>query len=95
MVWLATLKADVVNVARPEDSVTFASVFEPSAKITVPVGAPAPGAAAATVAVTVTAWPYTDGFGDEVTVMLDEALLMSCGLLESVPLLARKSASPP
>jgi hypothetical protein len=45
--------------------VAVPSVVDPSAKVTVPVGVPAPGATAATVAVTVTDWPYAVGLADE------------------------------
>src|SRR5437870_8375687 len=42
-------------------------VLEPSLKVTVPVGVPAPGLFAATVAVKVTGCPNTDGWTEEVS----------------------------
>jgi len=47
----------------------------PSRKLTVPVGDPAPGAVTVTVAVNVTDCPNTDGFTDEVRLVLVLALL--------------------
>jgi hypothetical protein len=44
------------------------SVLAPSRKLTVPVGVPDPGATAVTLTVSVTGWPNTDGFTDDVTV---------------------------
>ncbi|MEE4417851.1 MULTISPECIES: hypothetical protein [Streptomyces] len=43
-------------------------------KVTVPVGVPAPGATGATVAVMDTVCPNVDGSGDEVTVVVVDAL---------------------
>ena len=95
IVWLLTLKAAVVNVACPEVMVTLAArVVAPSVKVTVPLGVPAPGATAATVAMKVTVWPNTDGLGDELTVVLLEALFTTWGEAESVPELVRKLPSP-
>jgi hypothetical protein len=45
-------------------------------KTTLPVGDPAPGACAPTVAVKVTDCPETEGFADEVTVVVVFALLI-------------------
>ena len=75
MVWLPTASVEVANVALPELKAAVARVAAPSRKVTVPVGVPAPGETALTVAVKVTAWPNTDGFTDEVTVVELEALL--------------------
>jgi len=47
----------------------------PSRKFTVPAGLPAPGETTATVAVNVTLDPATDGFEEEVTVVVVLALL--------------------
>jgi hypothetical protein len=58
-------RVEVVKLAWPELSVPVPITFEPSLKVTVPVGVPAPGLAALTVAVNVTDWPNTDGFADE------------------------------
>ena len=58
----------VVNIAWPElFSVPVPRVLEPSLKVTVPVGVPAPGLFAATVAVKVTGCPNTDGWTEEVS----------------------------
>ena len=94
-VCVATLKEDVVKVAWPLAMVTLAArVVAPSVKVTVPLGVPAPGATAATVAVKVTAWPNTDGLGDELTVLLLEALFTTCGVTESFPVELPKLLSP-
>ena len=79
----------VVTLAVPPERVPV-SVGPPlMTKVTVPVGVPAPGATGATVAVNVTGWPNADGSGDEVTVVVVEALLTSW---VSVPL---DGAKPP
>jgi hypothetical protein len=95
IVWLATVSALVVKVALPEVMATVAAkVTVPSLKVTVPVGVPAPGAVAATVAVNVTVWPKTDGLTVELTVVLLDALLTTCGEAESLPEPLKKLPSP-
>ena len=95
IVWLATLRAAVVNVACPEVMVTLAArVVAPSVKVTVPLGVPAPGATAATVAVKVMLCPNTEGLGEELTVVLLEALFTTCGVAESFPVELLKVPSP-
>ena len=55
----------LVNVATPlAFSVPLPRTAVPSRKVTVPVGVPMP-AVAVTVAVNETAWPNTDGLGEE------------------------------
>ena len=66
----------------------------PSRNVTVPVGVPEPGATGETVAVKVTDWPNTDGFADEVTVVVVFALFTTCGLPVSDPVLLLKCVSP-
>src|SRR2546425_12642574 len=78
MVWPATDKAEVANVAVPLASVAVPRLFVPSRKVTVPVGVPAPGATAATVAVNVTGWPDTVGLAEAVTVLVVLAWLTVC-----------------
>src|SRR5437660_289042 len=57
-----------MNSAWPEPfRVPVPRVLEPSLKVTVPVGVPAPGLFAATVAVKVTGCPNTDGWTEEVS----------------------------
>src|SRR5438874_1051913 len=66
--WEPTASVLVTNVAWPEPfSVPVPRVLEPSLKVTVPVGVPAPGLFAATVAVKVTGCPNTDGWTEEVS----------------------------
>ena len=50
--------------------VQLPSVVAPSRKFTVPAGVPAPGAVTVTVAVKVTLCPKTDGFADDVTIVV-------------------------
>jgi len=50
----------------------------PSRKLTAPVGVPAPGAVTVTVAVKVTDCPNTDGFAEDVRLVLVFALLTTC-----------------
>ena len=46
-----------------------------SLKMTVPVGVPVPGAVAVTMAVKVTDWPKTEGLPEELTAVVELALL--------------------
>ena len=92
---MPTANAEVVNVAIPPLSVPVPTGLPPSRKVTVPVGVPAPGATGETVAVKVTDWPNTEGFADEVTVVAVSALLTTCGLPVSDPVLPLKFPSPP
>jgi len=85
MLWLATVKLDVEQVALPADRATAVQiVVAPSLKSTVPVGVPAPGALAFTVAVKVTDWPNTDGFAEELKLVALLALLTTCDTAELV-----------
>ena len=66
-----TDSAEVLNVATPEPfSVAVPRTFVPSSKVTVPVGVPEPGALALTVVVNVIDWPKSEGFADELTLVL-------------------------
>src|SRR5438874_1962083 len=77
--WEPTASVLVTNVAWPEPfRVPVPRVLEPSLKVTVPVGVPAPGLLAVTVAVKVTDCPDTDGLAEELTrvVVLDAAVVV-------------------
>src|SRR5437773_2003277 len=66
--WEPTASVLVTNVAWPEPfRVPVPRVLEPSLKVTVPVGVPAPLVLAFTVAVKVTGCPDTDGLIEETT----------------------------
>src|SRR5439155_2654305 len=66
--WEPTASVLVTNVAWPEPfRVPVPRVLEPSLKVTVPVGVPAPGLLAVTVAVKVTDCPDSDGLAEELT----------------------------
>ena len=54
----------------PEIVVEEVAPFDSSVKSMVPVGAPEPGELDTTVAVKVTCWPVTEGFTDEVIVVV-------------------------
>ena len=92
---MPTASAEVVKVAMPPLSVPVPMGLPPSRNVTVPTGVPAPGATGDTVAVNVTDWPKTDGLTDEVTVVAVLALLTTCGLPVSDPVLPLKFPSPP
>src|SRR5260221_12781160 len=79
--WLADDSDEVVNVATPDalSGMLLPITVEPSLKLTVPVGTPAPGATAATVAVSVTGWPAQEGLSEEASVVAVAALLTTCG----------------
>jgi hypothetical protein len=95
IVWFPVVSVEVVKVAWPDAMVTLAArVVAPSVKVTVPLGVPVPGATAAAVAVKVTVWPTYEGLGEELTVVLLEALFTTWGLAESLPELVRKLLSP-
>jgi hypothetical protein len=80
----ATDKADVVNVAWPElFRLPEPSVVVPSMNSTVPDGVPEPGRSAVTAAVNVTDWPNTEGFAEDVIVVVVVSFSTPCdsGLL--------------
>jgi len=71
--------ADVLNVAvvTPFVVLTFCAVprlLAPSLNCTVPVGVPDPGAVTLIVAVKVTDWPDKEGFTEDATAVVVEAL---------------------
>jgi hypothetical protein len=69
IVWVPTAKAAVEKVTLPAVKVPVPRVVvPPSRKVTVPVGVP--GDELVTVAVKVTLWPKSDGFSDEVSVVV-------------------------
>ena len=68
------------------------NVVVPSAKVTLPVGIPAPGATAVTVAVNVTSWPALEGLADDITVVLVDAWLTVWVAVDEVP--EAKTVSP-
>jgi len=80
------------EVAEPEVKVTEPSEVEPSKNSTVPFAVPAPGEPAATVAVKVTDWPKTEGFAEDVKVVVVLALFTTW--LTAVLVLVTKLASP-
>jgi len=82
MLCCATLSPLVVQLAVPVFAFTTRAVqpaisLVPSLNVTVPLGWPAPGAVTAMLALSVTSWPYTDGFGDDVTAMVVFALVIA------------------
>ena len=74
MLWLPTLKAELVKVAMPPKRMPVPTGLPPSRKVTAPVGVPLPGALAETVAVRVTDCPKTDVLADETSAVLLAAL---------------------
>lgn len=90
---MATVSAEVENVADPPLRVPVPSVVAPSLNVTVPVGVPLPGATTAMVAVNVTDCPKTDGFADEMTIVVVLGTLTVCVSVEEV--LVLKFVSPP
>src|SRR5437773_1904196 len=93
--WEPTASVLVVNVAWPEPfSVPVPRALEPSLKVTVPVGVPAPGLFAVTVAVKVTGCPNTDhGWTEEVSpVVVPGSVVVVVVVVEAVTM-GRKVAS--
>ncbi len=90
IVWLPTVSAVVLNDARPELSTgTFdAQTVVPSVNVTVPVGTPA---LEVVVEVKVTNWLKTEGFGEELAVVVVVAVV--CTACTVLPLLAAKFVS--
>ena len=83
MEWLPTERAAVENVATPEPlRVPVPRVAAPSLKVTVPVGVPP---VPVTVAVKLTDCPYTDGFDEEVSVVVLGLTTASVGLAALPP----------
>jgi hypothetical protein len=70
MVWVAAVNEEVVKLATPELSSGMALpiTVEPSLKLTVPVGVPAPPV---TVAVNVTDCPKAEGFWEELRLVAE------------------------
>ena len=92
---MPTARADVVKVATPPLNVPVPIGLPPSRNVTVPVEVPAPGATGETVAVKVTDCPKEEGCTEEVTVVAEFALLITCGLPVNEPVLPLKLLSPP
>jgi hypothetical protein len=91
--WLPASRLDVEKVAVPPFSVPVPSVVDPSLKVTLPVGAPAPGVLTLTFAVNVTLWPYTDGL-----IEADKFVVVAAGFtvwLKAPEPLAESFVSPP
>jgi hypothetical protein len=84
------LKVHVKGAAAGNEQLPM--LVAPSRKFTVPVGVPAPGALTVTVAVNVTDCPNTDGFAEDVRLVLVFALLTTW--LTAVLVLVRKLPSP-
>src|SRR6266404_5675800 len=76
-------------MACPAVSVLVANAVAPSLKVTVPVGVPL---VPLTAAVNVTDWPNTEGFSEELTVVVVEPLLTVC--VNAAEVLLVKVASP-
>lgn len=91
----ATESKEVLKVATPEPfSGPVPNVFVPSLKVTVPVGVPVlPVELSVTVAVNVTELLNTEGFCDELTVVLVLAWLTVC--VTALELLAPKVSETP
>src|SRR5207247_320158 len=85
--WEPTASVLVTNVAWPEPfRVPVPRVLEPSLKVTVPVGVPAPGLLAVTVAVKVTDCPDSDGLAEELTSVVVLAFVtVGVSVLEVLP----------
>ena len=72
MVCSPAVKVEVWNEAVPPPLTgSCARMFEPSWKVTMPVGVPEPAGTDVTVAVTVTISPIAEGFGDELTAVVE------------------------
>ena len=84
IVWLPTESDEVAKLALPELKVAVPKVAAPSRNVTVPVGVPVAGATGLTVAANVTAWPNSDGFTDDVTVVELAAELTVCVMAAEV-----------
>jgi len=79
-----------VACALPLSATLLQIAVAPSLNVTVPLGVPVAGATGLTAAVNVTAWPNTDGFADEVTVVVVAATAVTVGCVAiffSVPVL--------
>ena len=65
---------------------TWARMFEPSWKVTMPEGVPEPPDADATVAVNVTVSPGAEGFGDELSAVVEAFAWTFCTKVALPPL---------
>ena len=78
MLWGPIDRELVENTARPEASIAeLPMVVAPSLKVTMPLGIPEP-LEGDTVAAKVTCWPKLLGFGEDVTVVVDEFFVTTC-----------------
>jgi len=77
--WLLGVNIEIVNIACPELRLTAANGVAPSLKVIVPVAE-----AGETAAVKVTGLLYTEGFAEEVVVVVELALLTVIAGLVSV-----------
>lgn len=82
----------VLNEAWPEPftGTLDAQTVDPSVKVTVPTGTPAPEVV---VEVKVTDWPKTEGFGEEVAVVVVGLVFELWTVCTLLPLLAEKFVS--
>jgi len=89
-VWLPTLSAAVLKDAWPAPFTGRfdAQTVDPSVKLTVPTGRPAPDVV---VEVKVTDWPKTDGLGEALAVVV--VTLRACTVCTVLPVLAAKFGS--
>ncbi len=96
MGWLATLRAEVENVATPEAFVVpVPNVVAPSLNVTIsPLATlPVPGELTVTVAVNVTDWPKTDGLTEDASAVVVLAGFTTWDPTDEV--LVAKLVSPP
>jgi hypothetical protein len=91
MVWVPTVSDDMLKLALPLLRETVLRMVEPSLKLTVPVGVPAPGALAVTLAVKDTTSPKFDVLGAALTAVLVPSWLT---VSVAVPELVAKLLSP-
>jgi hypothetical protein len=93
-VWFPVDSDEVLKVALPAPfTVPVPRTVEPSRKVTVPVGTPAPGATAPTFAASITGCPKIAGLGDADTVVAVPAWFTTCD--KGVDALGAKLLSPP
>ena len=78
-----TVKDEVAKVALPPLTVPVPMVTEPFLNVTVPVGVPEPEDVI--VAVKFTVWPYSDGFAEDVSVVVVELIISSVSGEEVLP----------
>jgi hypothetical protein len=88
------VRVEIVKVAWPPLREAVPRSMVPSLNVTLPVGVPVAGGTGATVAVSVSAWPKTEGLGEDARVIVVVEDVEPTVWVSGVDVLVVKFASP-